>query len=175
MTKAIVFLVTLMFLPPSHTSAQASASLGDLMRVKQVDGTVLTGELATLSAETIQLAVDSGRVEIPVERIKVLETSRGQQRRFGKYIAMAVVGGAIVGAVYGGINLWPCESLCIPLSRSSIIFAGAITGLPVGVMLGFVFTEERWNPVPIPGPRLTIRPVIGSRVGFAGSIRFGGL
>ena len=123
--KAMVFLVTLMFLLPSHSSAQVSASTGDRIRVKQVDGAVLTGTLAAWSAETMQLSVDSSPVEIPVERIEVLETSLGQQRRFGKYIAMAVVGGAIVGAAYGDINFDLCDSLCIPLSRSSLIFAGA--------------------------------------------------
>ena len=43
--------------------------------------------------------------------------------------------------------------------------------------MGTVIREERWNPASLPAPaasRLTIRPVIGSGVGFGGSVRVGG-
>ena len=59
MARAIVFLMTLMFVLPSDGSAQAVPSPGDRIRIKQVDGPVLTGTLATFSAETIQLSLDS--------------------------------------------------------------------------------------------------------------------
>ena len=55
---------------------------------------------------------------------------------------------------------------------------GAIIGLPLGVIIGSEVREERWNRVALPAPtapRLTIRPVIGSGVGFAASVRVGGL
>ena len=86
MTKTIVFLMTLMFVLPFDGSAQAVPSPGDRIRIKQVDGTVLTGTIATFSAETIQLSVDSSRVEVPVARIEVLETSLGQRHNYPKYI-----------------------------------------------------------------------------------------
>ena len=183
----IVLLMTLMFLLPSDGSAQAVPSPGDRIRIKQVDGTVLTGTLAALSPETIQLSVDSSRVEVPVARIEVLETSLGQQRRFRKYIGLTVATTSILGAAYGAITFEPCESLCFLFpttadSRSFLIFAGflggAIIGVPVGVILGSVLTEERWIPVALPALAelgLSIRPVIGSGVGFAASVRVGGL
>ncbi len=43
--------------------------------------------------------------------------------------------------------------------------------------MGTVIREERWNAASLPAPaasRLTIRPVIGSGVGFGGSVRVGG-
>ena len=90
MARATVFLMTLMFALPSDSSAQAVLSPGDRIRIKQVDGTVLTGTLAALSPETIQLSVgsDDRMAEIPVARIAVLETSLGRHRRFAKYFIL---------------------------------------------------------------------------------------
>ena len=185
MTKTIVFLMMLMFVLPFDGSAQAVPSPGDRIRIKQVDGTVLTGTLATFSAETIQLSVDSSRVEVPVARIEVLETSLGRQRRFLKYFGLTVAATSVVGAIIGAIayeDTGPCSFLCIgPQTRGEYIGwglgIGAIVGLPLGAIIGSDVREERWNRVALPAPaapRLTIRPMIGSRVGFAGSIRVGG-
>ena len=90
MTRTIVFLVTLMFVLPSDGSAQAVPSPGDRIRIKQVDGTVLVGALAAWSEETIQLSVDSSRVEVPVARIEVLETSLGKSSS-SKNVAITMV------------------------------------------------------------------------------------
>ncbi len=184
MQRVMVFLVALMFVLPSDGSSQAVPSPGDRIRIKQVDGTVLTGTLAALSPETIQLSVDSSRVEVPVARIEVLETSLGRQRNFGKYFPLTVVAASVVGATIGFIAYEDSEPhpFVGPNTRGEYIAwglaGGAIIGLPLGVIIGFEVREERWNPVALSAPTesaLTIRPVLGSRVGFAGSIRVGGL
>ena len=79
MTRVMFFRMTLMVVLSSDGSAQAVPGPDDRIRIKQADGTVLTGTLAAWSEETIQLSVDSagGRVEVPVARIEVLETSLG--------------------------------------------------------------------------------------------------
>ncbi len=183
MTRAVVFLMTLMFVLPSDGSAQAVPSPGDRIRVKQVDGTVLTGTLVTLSAETIQLSAYPGRVEVPVARIEVLETSLGRQRRFGKYFGLTVAATSIVGATIGFIAYVDSEPhpFVGPDTLGEYIglgfVGGAIIGLPLGALIGYVVREERWNPASLPAPaasRLTIRPVIGSGVGFAASLPVGG-
>ena len=179
---SIVFLATLMFVLPSDRSAQAVPSPGDRIRIKQVDGTVLTGTLATWSEESIQLSVDSSRVEVPVARIEVLETSLGRQPQFGKYIGLTVAATSIVGATIGGIAWEPCtgSGICLGTHGEWILMGfgiGAVVGLPLGAIIGSLATEERWNPLALPAPaasRLTLRPVIGSGVGFTGSIRVGG-
>ena len=182
MTRTIVFLMMLMSVLPSDGSTQAVPSPGDRIRIKQVDGRILTGTLATWSPETIQLVRTAA---VPVARIEVLEISLGQRRNYQKYIFLTAAVTSVAGATIGGF--WePCggTSWCIgPETRSEGIYVGfaigALIGLPVGLILGSVFSEseERWNPVALPTPAesgLTIRPVIGSRVGFAGSIRVGG-
>ena len=116
MTRTMVLLMTLMSVLPSDGSAQA-VPLGRRIRIKQVDGTVLTGKLAaTLSPETIQIFVDSSRVEVPVARIEVLETSLVRQRNYPKYIGLTVAATSIAGAIIGAIayvDTGPCSWLCI--------------------------------------------------------------
>ena len=183
MTRTIVFLVTLVFVLPSDGSAQAVPSPGDRIRIIQVDGPVLTGTLVTFSAETIQLSLDSESptVEVPVEGIEALETSLG--RNYPKYIGITVAVTSVVGAAMGAAQE-PCSGsgFCIgPETRGEWIalgfLGGALIGLPLGAIIGSVVTEERWSPVSLPAPAasvLSIRPVIGGRVGFAGSVRVGG-
>ena len=183
MTRTIVFLMTLVFVFPSDGSSQAVPSPGDRIRIRQVDGTVLTGTLVLpLSPETIQLWIgsDERMAEVPVARIEVLETSTGPQRRFHKYFGLTVAATSILGATIGFIAYDPsCTFLCFTRSQHVGIgfVGGVLIGLPLGAIIGSVVREERWNPVSLPAPvasGLSIRPVIGSRVGFAGSIRVGG-
>ena len=181
---SIVFLMTLMLVLPSDGSSQAVPSPGDRIRIRQVDGTTLTGTLSTRSAETIQLSVGAAgpTVEGPVEGIAVLEISLGRHRRFVKYIGLTVAAGSIVGATIGYNAYEPCSFLCFgPDTRGEYTLIGfgigALVGLPLGALIDYVVREERWNPLALPTlgeSRLTIRPVIGSGVGFAGSIRVGG-
>ena len=187
MTRMMVFLTTLMFSLPCAGSGQVAPSPGDRIRIRQVGGAVLTGTLTTLSPETIQLSVGSGdrMVEVPVARIEVLQISLGRQRRFLKYFGLTVAAGLVLGATSGGIFWEPCSFLCFtPFQTETRGTAirngfgiGALVGLPLGAIIGSNVREERWDPVSLPAPaesRLTIRPVMGSGVGFAGSVRVGG-
>ncbi len=181
MPRAMVFLMTLMFVLPSDGSTQAVPSPGDRIRIRQVDGPVLTGTLATASAETIQLSLDSEgpTVEVPVEGIEALEISLGRQRRFLKNFGLTVAAASILGGTLGLIAYEIDDGELG--SRGEYIGGGAAFaayfGLPLWALIGYLVKEERWNPASLPAPaesRLTIRPVIGSGVGFAASIRVGG-
>ena len=183
MTRTMVFLMTLMSVLPSDGSSQDIPSPGDRIRVKQVDGTTLTGTFSTRSAEAIQLSVGAAgpMVEVPVEGIAVLEPSLGRQRNYPKYIGITVAATSIVGATIGLFTYDPSCSGFICFTRTDHFLygfgIGALVGLPLGAIIGHAVREERWNPVSLPSPaesRLTIRPVIGSGVGFAASIRVGG-
>ena len=181
MTRMMVFLTTLMFSLPSDGSGQVAPSPGDRIRIRQVDGTVLTGTFSTRSEETIQLSVGAAgpTVEVPVEGIEALEISLGRQRRFLKNFGLTVAATSIVGGTLGLIAYEIDDGELG--SRGQYIGFGALLaaylGVPLGAFIGYFSKPERWNPASLPAPaesRLTIRPVIGSGVGFAASIRVGG-
>ena len=185
MTRTTVFLMMLMFVLPSDGSSQAVPSPGDRIRIRQVDGTIFTGTFSTRSEETIQLSVGVAgpMMEVPVEGIEALEISLGQRNNYSKYIGITVFATSIVGATIGYIAYEPrpsCSFICFTRSEYTLIGFGygVLIGLPLGALIGSVVREERWSPVSLPAPaasRLSIRPMIGSQVGFAGSIRVGGL
>ena len=182
MTRVIVILITLMFVLPSDGSSQDIPSRGERIRIKQVDGTVLTGRLTRLSPETIQLFVrsDYGTREVSVENIEVLETSLGRSSS-SKNVAITMAVGAVVGAAIGAQDWEPCTFFCIsPFqteTRSDAVYAGLGFGFLVGFPVGFLIKSERWSPVALPASvasRLTIRPVIGRGVGLVGAFGIGG-
>ena len=98
MTRAGLLLIVLTFVLPSDGSAQVVPSPGERIRVEQVDGTIHTGWLGTVTAEAIQLSVDSSRVEgtieIPRSQITTLEHQQGTRNKSNL--------GAIVGFLAGG-------------------------------------------------------------------------
>ena len=154
MTRATVFLMTLMFVLPSEGSTQAVPSPGDRMRIRQVDGTILTGTFATFSAEAIQLSVGAAdpMVEVPVTGIEALEISLGQRSNYPKYIGLTVAAGSLVGAMIGLIayeDPEPCFLCFGPETRGEYMglgFAyGVLIGLPLGALIGSVVREERWR------------------------------
>ncbi len=192
MTRMMVFLTTLMFSLPSDGSGQVAPSPGDRIRIRQVDRTatlrygkdlplILTGTFSTRSEETIQLSVGAAgpMVEVPIEGIEALEISLGRQRRFLKNFGLTVAATSILLGTLGFIAYEPGDEFFS--TRTDLtgfgFLLGAYLGVPLGALIGYLVKEERWNPASLPAPaesRLTIRPVIGSGVGFAASIRVGG-
>jgi len=182
MTKAMVFVMTLMFFFPSHASAQANASPGDRIRIRERDGTVLIGTLLSASGETIELSSDSSRIVVPVERIDALERRTGDDA--GQAVAVTVGIAAVIGAVIG-VSQDTCPGSCFAIGPDSRLgnltlgfFGGAILGLPLGALFAAAASGERWRPVTLPVSAesgFTIRPMMGNRVGFAASVRVGGM
>ncbi len=109
MTRMMVFLTTLMFSLPSDGSGQVAPSPGDRIRIRWVDGTVLTGTFSTRSEETIQVSDGAAgpTVEVPIEGIEALEISLGRQRRFLKNFGLTVAATSIVLGTLGFIAYTP--------------------------------------------------------------------
>ncbi len=173
MTRATVCVMALIALSPSAGSAQAAPSPGDRIRIRQVDGTVLTGTLDMWSTETVQLSGESvdRRMEVPVSAIEALEMSLGRERRFSKYYGLTVAASSVVGGIIGLTRGNQCTG-CGDVAGGLLV--GYLVGIPLGVFVGSRVTEERWNPVAIPGPTQsgpTIRPVIGSELGLSAGQR----
>ncbi len=100
MPRVMAILMTLMVVLPSDGSSQAVPSPGDRIRIKQVDGTILTGTLATVSAETIRLSVasDDRMAQVPVAQIELLEISLGRGTS-PKNAGILLGAGGVLGAV----------------------------------------------------------------------------
>ncbi len=146
MTRTFVFLMRLVVVLPSDGSSQAVPSLGHRIRIKQVDGTVLTGRLALpLSPETIQLWIGSDDLaEVPVARIIAQPPSPTSG---SNYLVAGVVVGGLVGALGGwALHRVVTADFCDPAEPSywggSCSISGpnstesALIGAAVGALLG---------------------------------------
>ena len=173
MTRTIVFLMTLMFVLPSDGSAQAVPSPGDRIRIKQVDGTVLVGALAAWSEETIQLSVDSSRVEgtiaISRSQIATLESQQGTRSKRNLVGAVGLlVGGAIAvdtrdtnDCELGALGILSCMGRVV-----GRVALGMAVGAGVGALVGSAIRTENWVIVPLIEVAPTIQGTSASEFGF---------
>ena len=174
MMRAMVFLMTLMFVLPSDGSTQGVPSPGDRIRIEHVNGTVFTGALAAFSAETIQLSVDpsrpdrrssegllqwietyvGGTIAIPKSQIATLERQEGRRGRPGV--------GMIIGALVGGANAAatmpdrgdPCGygiSCFVGKIAPSVghVALRVVAGVVVGWLIGSAVRTENWVILPL--------------------------
>ena len=157
MTRTIVFLMTLMSVLPFDGSAQAVPSPGDRIRIRQVDGTVLTGTLAAWSEETIQLSVDSSRVEgtvaIPRSQIATLERQEGTRGWVGNgSIIGLLAGGAIAVATLPNRDCLGGDYGCVGWAVAGsvgYVALGIVAGAVVGAFIGSAPGTENWVIVPL--------------------------
>ena len=173
MTRTIVFLMMLTSVLPSDGSAQAVPSPGDRIRIKQVDGTVLTGTLATWSPETIQLSADSGRVDgtiaISRSQIATLESQQGTRSKRNLVGAVGVlVGGAIAvdtrdtnDCELGARGILSCMGRVV-----GRVALGMAAGAGVGALVGSAIRTENWVIVPLIEVAPTIQGTSASEFGF---------
>ena len=141
MTKAMVFLVTLMFLLPSHGSAQAGPNPRDRTGIR-IQPSVDSGWRAYRPPSAGWRRVSDG-AGVPIQGIEALETMLGGPMS-GKHFAMTVAATTIVGGTIGGITWERCTFLCIsPFeteTRGKAIFNGSAIGAVVGALGGLIYS-----------------------------------
>ena len=174
---------------PASGLAQRVPDPGELVRITQTDGTVLTGFFARSSTEHLVLlgAWREQEYVIPRTDIDTIERSLGRHRQFGKNFGITL---AVASLSIGAISAFtwsPCRDTgflaCLfhPTSRGEAFtwgfVGGAALGLPIGLVVGLAVRQERWARVSVPGlgeSVLSIKPVLGPRTGFSASISLGG-
>ena len=183
--KMLVLVATLTLGLPFASASQLSPIRGERIRIRLVDGVVLTGTLANLSTERILLTVDphGSTTDVPVERVKLLERSLGQHSRFGKYFGVTVGVSSLVTGLISAIAWSPCYPECGWFESNSRrdafaqgAMGGALLGVPIGVLAGLNSRKERWARTALPDPgrsRVVLLPVLGVHVGFVASVRVG--
>ncbi len=170
----------LMSVLPSDGSSQVVPSPGHRIRIKQIDGSVLTGTLATWSEETIRLSVDSSRVEgtiaISRSQIATLESQQGTRNK------STLIG--IVGLLVGGAIAVDTRDMndCLIGARSNLscmgdvvgrVALGMAAGAVVGALVGSAIRTENWVIVPLIEVAPTVQGTSASEFGFGLHARVG--
>ena len=165
MTRTMVLLMTLVVVLPLDGSAQAVPSPGDRIRIEQVDGTVLTGTLATVTTEAIRLSVDSSRVEdgITIRRsqIATLERQEGTRSRSGAGSVIGLLAGGVIAVAtlkespddcelgFPGVVGCASEDFEQLLGDVGRVALGVVAGAVGGYLIGSAFRTENWVVVPL--------------------------
>jgi hypothetical protein len=188
MKKLLVTAIALALLGPAYIAAQDGPSIGDRVRLQQVDGTVLVGTVEGISMDELVLgsATTDSRT-LSLGGIESIERSLGEQRRFGRNLAISMGIAAGAGGLLSAVSWSPCRETgfmaCFlhPESRGQAFtwgfVAGGVIGLPVGVIVGLAAKGERWQPIARPAVgRVALGLVTGGGrgVGVRASIPFGG-
>lgn len=183
--KALAIVVLAAVTLPLVAAAQSPASVGERIRIRQTDGTSVVGTVVAASPLEMRIVGEGGELVVPTGNIRSLERSRGEGRSFAKNFFLAMGVTALVGGAIGGATYEPCDDtgflacFLAPESRTDAVgfglAAGAVVGIPIGILVGLGERGERWEGVPLPGGQALLS-VIPRRDGFAlrGSIPVGG-
>lgn len=190
MRASLLVLVTSTLLG-SPTSAQSAAVPGERVRVIFGDRERAIGTFDSLSTDSVFLRVPVGSRPFAIARVDVrrFDRSRGKQRHFGRNFGITVGVSALVAAGLSAATWEPCRDpgflglgcLMTPTSRGDAfmwgLLGGAVLGAPLGVIVGVAQHSEAWEPITASAadkPSLELAPVLGRRIGIAGTIRLGG-
>lgn len=157
---------------------------GVRVRVTQANGIRHDGIFQGLEADSARITASRGAmVAIPLSDVRRLEVSTGRHRRFWKNFGLATAGAAALGAGISAATYEPCNDevlfgcLVSPSSRTEAFMWGAVAGgmigVPVAVVVGAAVRQEQWAPVfhrLVAPARVSVRPVLGRRVGAVATI-----
>lgn len=175
---------------PIHGGAQLGPNPGERVRIRHTDGAVWSGVLGSVSAEDVRLlpeGSDGRELVIPRAEIDQIEKYLGEHRSFWRNFGITM-GVSSVGIGTLSAVLWtPCTEtgflacFLYPSNRGEALVwglaGGAFLGVPVGVLVGLIKKNERWEDFPLSGSRqasLSIQPIVGRRIGFSASLALGG-
>lgn len=181
-------LITLAFLVPTVSSAQALPEPGERVRVTRIGGGTVAGELTRSSNDSLWVTDAMETVHaMPITAVERLQRSLGHHGEFARNFIMIAGGATLGGGVIGAVAYSPCRStellgcLLHPESRTEafalgMVF-GALIGVPAGLITGVSRRYERWTEVDLGGNEpgsFTVRPLLGPRPGLVVSLRPGG-
>jgi hypothetical protein len=146
----------------------------------------LEGTVTAWRGDTLTLRPKKGLLtEVPMGEVSDLSVVHGRRPNpWGGAVKGMVLGGGtglvILSAMCGEQDIDPGAGEGSPdtcswsdvgfllMGTGALTVAGGVVGLVVGTVVGV----EAWRPVPLPGPRLTLRPLPRGGVGVGFSIRF---
>lgn len=151
---------------PAQPLASAFVRPGDRVRVTTYQmassGERHVGVLQQVFRDSVTVDWASGaRETIPLHRLSRLEVSDGRGNVVRPGMAYGFIGGAIVGAVYGGRTANDGGEYFPPAAVVTVsTVVGALAGTVAGGLLGAVGRRERWTRVRLEEPlrRVTVTP-----------------
>lgn len=182
---AALAIATTLALLPAALEGQALEP-GARVRLTQANGARFQGILEAIEADSARITAAEGkRVALPLADVHRVEVSLGQRRQFWKHLAVTVASMAAVGGAIGGATYEPCDEdvlfgcLLSPGDRGEAVVWGAMlggaAGVPVGIVVGAAVRREQWARVSHPAGRprqVSIRPIIGERIGASATLSF---
>lgn len=189
--RAVPLILLASTLVGSPGAAQSGGELGDRVRVRHGKRQVVIGTLDSVTADSIRVRGAGQPLAIAISRrdITAMERSLGRQRQFGKSFGITLVSVSLGFATLAAASWEPCvprdpfglNCMYAGETRSEGFMmglaAGAILGVPIGAMVGLGRRPEKWVPMTLPGTNagtIAFAPIVGRRLGIAGSIRFPG-
>lgn len=178
---------------PTAVHAQP-AEAGGRVRVGMTEGARLVGRLVEITPSELVLTgyrlrgrrgaqpglrLVDGNVRIARGRVRTLERSLGDRRRFVRnFLITTGVGALALGTVSAATSHCTGQDDCIEGSGAFIVgsIAGGIISAPIGLIVGLAVHSERWEPATITlpvGASLTLTPFGAGRVALGASVRVG--
>jgi hypothetical protein len=140
---------------------------GDLVGQGNLDQRSFIGTVSEKSGQSLTLTAPQGGVvwEVPNSSITRLALRTGHSRSFGRTlpISMGVLGG--MGGILGAVAFEPCPGGCWmgPNDRGGAFLwgfvAGAVVGIPVGLLFGFQ-RREVWEEVQLDSSGRHATPIL---------------
>jgi hypothetical protein len=178
-------LLTVFLLQPAGMLAQEMPSVGQRIRIQQLDGPAVTGMLTSVTPDQVGIQVDGSDSEVGFDRSRItgLDRSLGEQRHFVKTLLVSVGVTAAAIGTFSAMAWQPCTDtgfmacFLAPRSRGEAFGMGAVggaaLGLPIGIVLGLAMKNEKWAPMNLDASRamdVAVLPVLGSQPGVRASL-----
>lgn len=161
--------------------ASAPLEIGTRVRVSSsTPGLFRSPRVATVLAEqgdTLSLRPEGTQdsLALPLGSITRLEVSAGTGSRVGRGMGLGLLGGAVIGAVWGAASYGPC-GCDVPLSRGGHAalggLGGGLIGLFVGGFIGAGLETENWKGVAVTARAVSVRIAPSGNAGLMVSATF---
>ncbi len=163
--------------PTVAAQTTVAVSVGNRVRVETPDGIVI-GNLTSFDGSLVEIALASGPESRTLLRTEIdrIQVSAGTERRVVQRMLKGGVGTALVSGTFFAI-VGPDDSWLHSRGEAFLFGAslGATLGFPIGLLAG-LSPSDIWRDTDFPASglddrRFSIRPAIGSQVGFVGTWR----
>jgi len=184
--RSVSVVGVLLLLPAALAAQESLIAVGTRVRLTTSARENLEGTVTAWRGDTVVLRHKKGLLTaVPIGEVSSFLAVRGRRPN--------PLGGAVKGMMLGaGTGLVVLTALCgeedidlgagegtpdacswsdvgfLLMGTGALTVAGGVVGLVVGTVVG----TDRWRPVNVPSPRLSVRPLSGGAVGVGFSLSF---